>query len=109
MNIPKKVYANTTIKWREGPVTDPFGESITNANGTLKYYLRTNVRPQGLSVTGTSYNNGWEFTITKNQSKTFAAGDWYYFVDATFETSTFIVGEGRFEVVNSPSFSEIRC
>ena len=106
MNIPKKVYANTTIKWREGPVTDPFGESITNANGTLKYYLRTNVRPQGLAVTGTTHGNGWEFVISKDDSKTFAAGDWYFYVEASDGTETFTLGQGRFEVLSSLSFSD---
>ena len=74
MNIPKKIYAGTTIKWRDDSAVGPLDESITSADWTLTYYLRTNTNHEGHTVVGTSYGTGWEFAISATDSAAFDAG-----------------------------------
>ena len=96
MNIPKKIYAGTTIKWRDDSAVGPLNESITSGTGnwTLTYYLRTNVTHEGHTVVGTSYGTGWEFTISATDSAAFDAGDWFFYAEATKGSEKFTLGNG---------------
>ncbi len=105
MNIPKKIYAGTTIKWRDDAAAGPLDESITSADWTLKYFLRTNGRPQGHTVTGTSYGTGWEFTISATDSAGFEAGDWFFFVEASKDSEKFTLGSGQLEILLSLAYT----
>lgn len=100
MNIPKKIYAGQTIKWRDDAFVGPLNESITSGtdNWTLTYYLRTNSTHEGHTVVGTSYGSGWEFTISATDSAGFDAGDWFAFAEATKGSEKFPLGSARLEV-----------
>ena len=100
MNIPKKIYAGQTIKWRDDAFVGPLNESITSGtdNWTLTYYLRTNTTHEGHTVVGTSYGSGWEFTISATDSAGFDAGDWFAFAEATKGSEKFPLGSARLEV-----------
>ena len=84
MNIPKKIYAGTTIKWRDDSAVGPLNESITSGTGnwSLTYYLRTNTNHEGATVVGTPYGTGWEFTISATDSAGFDAGNWFFYAEA---------------------------
>ena len=105
MNIPKKIYAGTTIKWRDDAAVGPLNESITSADWTLTYYLRTNTNHEGHTVAGTSYGTGWEFTISATDSASFDAGDWFFYGEATKGSEKFTLGNGRLEVLASLAYT----
>ncbi len=107
MNIPKKIYAGTTIKWRDDAAVGPLNESITSGSGnwSLTYYLRTNTTSEGHTVVGTSYGTGWEFTISATDSAGFDAGDWFFYAEASKGSEKFTLGNGRFEVLSSLAYT----
>ena len=100
MNIPKKIYAGQTIKWRDDAFVGPLNESITSGtdNWTLTYYLRTNTTHEGHTVVGTSYGSGWEFTISATDSADFDSGNWFAYAEATKGSEEFPLGTARVEV-----------
>ena len=107
MNIPKKIYAGTTIKWRDDSAVGPLNESITSGTGnwSLTYYLRTNTASEGHTVVGTSYGTGWEFTISATDSADFDAGDWYWQAIATKGAESLTLGYGNLTVEASLSYT----
>ncbi len=107
MNIPKKIYAGQTIKWRDDAFVGPLNESITSGTGnwTLTYFLRTNTTHEGHQVVGTSYGTGWEFTISATDSAGFDAGDWYVFAEATKGSEKFPLGNARIEVFSTYTYA----
>ena len=105
MNIPKQIYAGTTIKWRDDAAVGPLNESITSSDWTLTYYLRTNTNHEGHTVVGTSYGSGWEFTISATDSAGFDAADWFFYAEATKGSEKFTLGSGRFEVLASLAYT----
>ena len=105
MNIPKKIYAGTTIKWRDDSAVGPLNESITSADWTLTYYLRTNTTHEGHTVAGTSYGTGWEFTISATDSAAFDSGDWFFYAEATKGSEKFTLGNGQLEVLASLTYT----
>ena len=107
MNIPKKIYAGQTIKWRDDAFTGPLNEGITSGtdNWTLTYYLRHDKNQEGHQVAGTSYGTGWEFTISATDSAGFDAGDWYVYAEATKGSEKFPLGNARIEVFASYTYA----
>lgn len=105
MNIPKQIYAGTTVKWRDDGATGPLDESITSADWTLTYYLRFNHAHEGHTVAGTSYGTGWEFSISATDSAGFDAGDWYFYAEASKGSEKFTLGSGRLEVFASLAYT----
>lgn len=105
MNIPKQIYAGTTIKWRDGAAVGPLNESITSADWTLTYYLRTNTNHEGHTVVGSSYGAGWEFTISASDSAGFDAGNWFFYAEASKGSEKFTLGNGQFEVFASLAYT----
>ena len=105
MNIPKQIYAGTTIKWRDDAAVGPLNESITSSDWTLTYYLRTNTNHEGHTVVGTSYGSGWEFIISATDSAGFDAADWFFYAEATKGSEKFTLGSGRFEVLASLAYT----
>ena len=102
-DFPAVVTANTTIKWRDEQTTVPFNETISSTEGwALTYYLRTNVAAsEGLTVVGSTYTSGWEFTIAASDSANFDAGNWVYDAIATKGSEKYRLGGGSFEVKQS--------
>ena len=102
-DFPAVVTANTTIKWRDEQTTVPFNETISSTEGwALTYYLRTNVAAsEGLTVVGSTYTSGWEFTISATDSASFDAGNWVYDAIATKGSEKYRLGGGSFEVKQS--------
>jgi len=105
VNIPKKVYAGTTIKWRDDAAIGPLNESITSADWTLTYYLRTNTNHEGHTVVGTSYGNGWEFSISATDSADFDSGNWFFYAEASKGSEKFTLGNGQLEVFASLAYT----
>ena len=105
MNIPKKIYAGQTIKWRDDGFVGPLNESITSGDWTLTYYLRYDQTHEGHRVAGTSYGTGWEFTISATDSAAFDAGNWYVYAEATKDSEKFPLGTARVEVFASLTYT----
>lgn len=78
MKIPQQIRAGDTIKWRDNPTTDVFGNEISSATWSLTYYLRFSDVAEPVSVSGQSYGSGWEFTISATTSSNFYDGQWYW-------------------------------
>lgn len=99
MNIPATIRAGDTVKWRDDASTDVFGNAVGSATWTLTYYLRTNTASEGATVVGTSYGQGWEFTIAASTSAGFDAGQWYWQAIATAGSEKLTLGSGQLEVL----------
>jgi hypothetical protein len=105
MNIPSKIRAGSTVKWRDDSSTDPFGDSIQSTDGwTLKYYLRTNTASEGATITGTTYQTGWELEIDATTSNAMDAGDWYFTAEFSKGSDKY-THSGQFEVLSSLVYS----
>lgn len=102
-DFPTVVTADTTIKWRDEQTTVSLDETISSTEGwALTYYLRTNVAGgEGLTVVGSAYTSGWEFTIAASDSANFDAGNWVYDAIATKGSEKYRLGGGSFEVKQS--------
>ena len=98
MNIPSEIRAGDTIKWRDDPASDVFGNEIKSSDWTLKYYLRTNTASEGHTSTGSTYQTGWEFTISASDSAGFDAGQWYWQAIATKDSEKLTLGYGTLTV-----------
>jgi hypothetical protein len=105
VNIPGKIRAGDTIKWRDDASQDNLGNAITSGDWTLTYYLRTNASHEGATVVGTAYGNGWEFTISATTSADFDAGDWYWQAVATYSGETVTLGAGQLEVLQALDYT----
>jgi hypothetical protein len=104
-NIPAVVAAGTTVKWRDDSATVPFDQNATSTDGwTLKYYLRS-TSTGAHTVTGTSYNSGFEFNISSTDSSSFVGGDWTWEAVISKGDDKFRLGVGEFEVKDSLSYS----
>jgi len=108
VNIPSEIRAGDTVKWRDDSSTDVFGNEIKSDEWTLKYYLRSNVRP-GLAhtTTGSVYSTGWEFTISATDSAAFDAGDWYWQAIASKGSEKITLGYGKLTVEVNLEYSGI--
>jgi len=98
VNIPRTIRAGDTVKWRDDPTTDVFGNAITSSAWTLKYYLRTNTASEGATITGSAYGTGWELTISAATSDAFDAGNWYWTAVATKDSEVITLGNGNLSV-----------
>ena len=105
MNIPSEIRAGDTVKWRDDSTTDVFGNDIKSDEWTLKYYLRTNGRPQGHTSTGSVYQQGWEFTISATDSASFEPGTWYFQAIAEKDSEKITLGSGRLTVEAALEYS----
>jgi hypothetical protein len=103
--LPDKIRAGDTIKWRVDATTDNLGNSITSADYTLKYYFRNKARPQGHTATGTTFGTGWELSVSATDSAAFEVGDWFWQAVATKGSESFTIGTGRIEVLAGLSYS----
>ncbi len=106
MNIPSEIRAGDTVKWRDNSSNDVFGNEIKSDQWTLKYYLRTNVRPGvAHTSTGSAYSTGWEFTISATDSSAFDAGNWYWQAIANKSSEKLTLGAGQLEVLAALEYS----
>ena len=99
MNIPATIRAGDTVKWRDEPSVDAFGNTVSSGTWTLTYYLRTNTASEGATVVGSAYGQGWEFTIAAGTSSGFDAGQWYWQAIATYGAEKLTLGAGQLEVL----------
>ena len=97
--LPDKIRAGDTIKWRHDAGRDNLGNTVTSTDFTLKYFLRTNTNSLGHTVTGTAFGTGWEFTISASDSDAFNAGDWFWQAIATKGSESITLATGRLEVL----------
>ena len=105
MNIPTTIRAGDTVKWRDNPTSDTFGNEVNSDAWTLKYYLRTNTWGDGATITGSAYGTGWEFTIAAGTTTEFEAGTWYWQAVATKDSEVLTLGNGRLEVTAALTYS----
>ena len=105
MNIPATIRAGDTVKWRDEPSVDAFGNTVSSGTWTLTYYLRTNTASEGATSVGTAYGQGWEFTIAAGTSSGFDAGQWYWQALATSGGSKVTLGSGQLTVLASLSYA----
>jgi hypothetical protein len=98
--LPDKIRAGDTIKWRHDASRDNLGNSITSSDYTLKYYFRTNTNNEGHTATGTAFGTGWEFTISSASSSVFDAGNWFFQAIATDASEAITLASGQIEVLD---------
>jgi hypothetical protein len=100
VNIPAKIRAGDTVKWRDVASSDNLGNPISSSDGWgLFYYLRTNTASEGATVTGAAYGTGWEFTIAQATSAAFDAGQWFWQAEARNSGVHVTLGAGQLEVL----------
>lgn len=105
MNIPAEIQAGDTVKWRDSPSTDAFGNSVDSGSWTLTYYLRTDKANHGATVVGTPYSNGWELTIPAATTAAFDSGHWYWQAIATKGSEKLTLGAGQLQVFDALSYT----
>tara|TARA_Y100001963_G_scaffold50930_1_gene71263 strand:+ start:473 stop:1045 length:573 start_codon:yes stop_codon:yes gene_type:complete len=104
--IPALFKAGDTIRWRDNEgYVNWLNETVSNADYTAKAYLRFNKASEGLTITGSDYGQGWEFTVSASDSATMDAGTWYFTIVATKSDDTVTLYEGKFEVEASLTYS----
>ena len=106
-DIPSVISSGETIKWRDEATTVPFNQNATSSDWTLTYYLRTNAFGQGHISVGSSYNTGWEFTITATDSAGFRSGDWYWCAIVSKSAEKFKLGQGTLTVKQQLEYTGI--
>ena len=104
-NMPAKFHAGDTIRWRDDAASDYLGDSVDSGSYTLTYYLRHNEAAEALTVVGTSYGTGWEFSIASHLTGAMAAGDWWFQATAVKTGQTVTLAEGQFQVAASRSYT----
>ena len=97
--LPDKIRAGDTIKWRVDASRDNLGNSIDSGNWSLVYYFRTNTNHEAHTATGTAFGLGWEFTISSSDSDGFDAGQWFFQAIATYGSESVTLASGQIEVL----------
>lgn len=103
--IPAQIRAGDTVKWRADASRDNLGNAVDSGTWALTYYLRTNTASEGVTVVGSAYGTGWEFTLSSTDSATLAAGDYYWQAIATYGSEKLTLGAGQLEVLAALSYS----
>lgn len=103
--LPDKIRAGDTIKWRHDDARDNLGNSIDSGDWSLTYYLRTNTNHEGHTATGSLFGTGWEFTISATDSAAFDAGDWFWQAIATKGSESITIAAGQVEVLAALSYT----
>lgn len=88
------------MKWRDNASTDVFGNAVSSSNGwTLTYYIRFNRNSHGATAVGTTYGQGWEFTLSATTTDAFHADDTgYWQAVASKADEKITLGSGQFAV-----------
>ena len=99
MKIPSRIRAGDTIKWRDDPTTDVFGNVLDSSAWSLTYYIRFDRNNHGATAVGTAYGQGWQFTLTAATTGGFHPDDiGYWQAVATKTGETVTLGAGQFQV-----------
>lgn len=102
--IPALIAAGTTIKWRDDSTTVPFDQTVTSADWTLTYYLRSSVSGAH-TVTGTAHGSGWELVISASDSEDFSDGNWSWEAVVSKGSEKHRKGQGELEVRQSLAYT----
>ena len=108
MAIPPSITAGVDVVWTDAATTDVFGNSVTSATHNLTYYFRLNTAGEGVTVTGTAYNSGWQVTIPAATSAGMDASTGWYFQAVLTAISGGAVSEysrGQIEVQPSLAYA----
>jgi len=92
MNIPKELFAGDSAIWDDLPTTNNLGETIDSSLWTLYYAISGAAL---LTLTGVAQGSGWRTTITKAQTTTLAAGNFYWQAYAEYSGKRVTLGSGR--------------
>ena len=104
-NLPAKFRAGDTVRWRDDAAFDWFGDSVDSGSYQLTYYLRFNEAAEALTVVGTAYGTGWEFSIASHLTAGMDAGTWYFQAVALKTGDTITIADGQIEVLASRSYT----
>ena len=77
MGIPFRFSQGDKVTWDLPSSVNYKNESVTSANYTCKYYLRS-LNGGFFTVTGTSEGNGWKFEISVTDSAALEDGKWNF-------------------------------
>lgn len=105
MRIPSQIRAGDTVKWRDDPSTDVFGDAVTSATWTLTYYLRFDKNNHGATAVGTAFGSGWQFTMSQATTAGFDAGIGYWQAEATKAGEHVTLGAGQLTVLPALSYA----
>lgn len=106
VKIPAQIRAGDTVKWRDVPSADVFGNPVSSSAGwTLTYYLRFDKNNEGATVVGTAFEDGWQFVIAQTTTSGFDVGHWYWQAEATKSGEHITLGAGQLEVVAGLSYT----
>jgi hypothetical protein len=103
--IPAQIRAGDTVKWRADASQDNLGNAVDSGSWTLTYYIRSNTAGEGVTVVGSAYGTGWEFTLSSTNSATLDAGDYYWQAIATYGSEQLTLGAGQLEVLAALDYS----
>jgi len=100
-DFPAVITAGTTVNWEDPSATVGFDVNATSDDWTLTYYLRTNTAGEGAAVVGSSYNQGWRFTIASSVTTNFDKGNWIWSAIISKGSESYPLGDGEFKVKES--------
>lgn len=93
MKIPSEIFAGDSATWDDVPTVNNLGQTIDSSTWTLKYVISG---AAGLTLTATAEGSGWRTTISKAQSTTLGAGNFYWQAYAELSTTDRVtLGSGR--------------
>ena len=105
MNIPSEMRAGFTYKWRESSQVDPFGDALQSTDSwAMKFYLRTN-SSSGLTTTGSTYQTGWEFSLSASDTAPLTAGDYFWQCEVSKGSDKYSVGTGSLLIQQSLAYT----
>ena len=105
MNIPKTIRAGSTAKWKDSSTIDPFDETISAPDWTLKYYLRT-IEGGGHTATAVQdgTGTGWKTIITATETEALTPGNWTWLAEFSKGAEKF-TRSGELEVLQSLAYT----
>ena len=104
-DFPSVVTAGSTVTWEDDSATVGFDQTATSDDWTLTYYLRTNTAGEGATVVGSSYNQGWRFTVASSVTTDFDKGEWIWSAIVSKGSESCQLSTGKFKVIQSLVYS----
>ena len=94
MNIPKELFAGDSATWEDDETEDILGGAI-DSTWTMKYVIAGST---AVTLTATANGLGWRTSISKTQTETLGAGEFYWQAYAETGTRRETLGRGRITI-----------